>query len=55
MNDNTLNLPIYELIFQECDDIGIALVDYPAIEKDFMYFNKEDIILFLKSSTFAII
>lgn len=43
MNDNILNLPIYELIFQECDDIGIALVDYPAIEKDFMYFNKEDI------------
>lgn len=43
MNDNTLNLPIYELIFQECDDIGIALVDYPAIEKDFIYFNKEDV------------
>lgn len=36
-------LPIYELFIEESEQIGLALVDTPAIEKDFLYFDKEEI------------
>lgn len=35
-----MNLPIYELFNEDTDFIGLALVDSPAIEKDFVYFNE---------------
>lgn len=36
-------LPIYELFIEDTDEIGLAIVDRPAIESDFMFFNEEPI------------
>ena len=36
-------LPIYELQIENTDQIGLALVDFPAIEENFMFFNDEAI------------
>lgn len=38
-----IQMPIYELFVEESDFIGLALVDSPAIEQDFMFFNKESV------------
>lgn len=37
-----MNLPIFELFVDEESLIGLALVEDPAIEKDFVYFNNEE-------------
>lgn len=39
------NFPIYKIVFDEATDAGVtavSLVDYPAIEIDFLHFAKED-------------
>lgn len=36
-------LPIYELFIEDTDEVGLAIVDKPAIESDFMFFNEEPI------------
>lgn len=41
----TLQLPIYELKMANTDNISIALVDSPAIEEDFLFFDKEEVIM----------
>lgn len=38
-----MDLPIYEIFIESAEKIGIALVDEPAIEKDFIYFNNDKI------------
>ena len=40
---NTAGKPVYELFVEESEHIGLALVDSPAIEQDFMFFNKEPV------------
>ena len=36
-------LPIYELKVSDDETLEIALVDEPAIEENFLYFNAEEI------------
>lgn len=36
------SLPIYQLLLMDDDSVGIALVDNPAIESDFMYFTSQE-------------
>ena len=36
-------MPIYELFVEDSDFIGLALVDNPAIEQDFMFFSEQSI------------
>lgn len=39
-----MNLPIFELFIEDDDEIlGLALVDKPAIEKDYIYFDEQEI------------
>lgn len=39
-----MNLPIFELFIEEEDEfLGLALVDKPAIEKDYIYFDEQEI------------
>lgn len=40
---NRVGLPIYELFVEDSEFIGLALVDSPAIEQDFMYFSEEPV------------
>lgn len=40
---NKYNFPVYELFVEESEHIGLALVDKPAIEQDFMFFNEEPV------------
>lgn len=38
-----IEMPIYELFVEDSDFIGLALVDNPAIEHDFMFFSEQPI------------
>lgn len=38
-----IKMPIYELFVEDSDFIGLALVDNPAIEHDFMFFSEQPI------------
>ncbi len=40
---NKRDLPIYELYVEDSEHIGLALVDSPAIEQDFMFFSEQSI------------
>lgn len=40
---NKIQMPIYELYVEDSDFIGLALVDNPAIEQDFMFFSEQPI------------
>ena len=40
---NKIEMPIYELFVEDSDFIGLALVDMPAIEQDFMFFSEQPI------------
>jgi hypothetical protein len=44
-----MGLPIYKILVQDSELLEIALVDEPAIEEDFLKFNKEDIIIHFNS------
>ena len=38
-----IKFPVYELFVEDSEYIGLALVDSPAIEQDFMYFSEEPV------------
>ena len=38
-----IKFPVYELFVEDSEYIGLALVDTPAIEQDFMYFSEEPV------------
>ena len=38
-----IEFPVYELFVEDSEYIGLALVDTPAIEQDFMYFSEEPV------------
>ena len=38
-------IPIFEIFLNDDEQLGLALVDYPAIEHNFLYFNDEQQIL----------
>ena len=40
---NKIEMPIYELFVEDSEFIGLALVDSPAIEQDFMFFSEQPI------------
>ena len=40
---NKIEMPIYELFVEDSEFIGLALVDSPAIEQDFMFFSEQPV------------
>ena len=40
---NKIELPVFELFVEDSEFIGLALVDSPAIEQDFMFFSEQPI------------
>lgn len=41
--EKNIKFPVWELFVEDAENIGLALVDFPAIEEDFMYFNEQPI------------
>ena len=42
-------LPVWEITVQDNEFLEIALVDFPAIEENFLKFNKEEVVLLFDS------
>lgn len=40
-----MKLPIYKIYLEESDELAIALVNDPAIDIDFLFFNKEEVLM----------
>jgi hypothetical protein len=38
-----MNLPIYKIFLKDSDILGVALVDEPAIDEEFLKFNKDEL------------